>query len=280
VVNHYGRFVWHDLITTDTEAAKAFYTGVMGWGTQDLSSPGSAYVLFTFGQALVCGLTQLTEVATELGAKPRWLGYIEVEDVDATADRIKQLGGAVHVPPTDFSNVSRFAVVADPQAAIFGLIRWLRPRHVLPTEPETSGRVGWHELLTTDRERALDFYSALFGWQRADAKVGAMGTYQLFSAGEQTIGGMVTKPRKVSVPAWVYYFNVVDLDAAAKRVKAGGGQVLGDPIEVPDGSWILQCLDPQGTIFALVGKRQYKTIIHLEPFASRDPSNFRPGRRK
>jgi uncharacterized protein len=280
VVDHHGRFVWYDLTTTDMEAAKAFYTKVMGWGAQDMSMPGTAYILFTAGQTLVCGLTQLPEDAKKLGGKPRWLGYIEVDDVDATADLIKRLGGAVHVPPTDFFNVSRFAVVADPQAATFGLIRWLRPGRELPVEPDTSGRVGWHELLAADRERALDFYRALFGWQRADTKVGATGTYQLFSAGEQTIGGMLTKPRKVSVPAWVYYFNVVDIDAAAKHVKAGGGQVLDGPIEVPDGSWILQCLDPQGAIFALAGKRKHKAIIHFEPFASRDPSDFRLGGRK
>ena len=280
MVNHCGRFVWYDLITTDTEAAEAFYTDVLGWGAQDISTPGRAYILFAVGQALVCGLTQQPEDATKLGAKPRWLGYIEVEDVDATADRIKQLGGAVHVPPTDFFDVSRFAVVADPQAASFGLIHWLRPGRVLPAGPETSGGVGWHELLAADREGALDFYGALFGWERADTKVGPMGTYQLISAGERLIGGMVTKPRKVSVPAWVYYFNVADIDAAAKKVKAGGGQVLGDPIEVLDGSWILQCLDPQDAIFALAGKRKYKTIIHLEPFASREPSDVRPRGRK
>jgi uncharacterized protein len=280
VVDHQGRFVWYELITTDTEAAKAFYTKVIGWGTQDISMLGTAYILFTVGQALVCGLTQLPEDAKKLGAKPRWLGFIEVDDVDATADLIKRLGGAVHIPPTDFFNVSRFAVVADPQTATFGLIRWPRPDRELPTELKTSGRVGWHELLAADRERAFDFYRALFGWQMVDTKVGPTGTYQLFSAGEQIIGGMVTKPRKVSVPAWVYYFNVVDIDAAAKHVKAGGGQVLDGPLEAPDGGWILQCLDPQGTIFALVGKRKYKAIIHIEPFASREPSDSRLGGRK
>ena len=118
---------------------------------------------------------------------------------------------------------------------------------------QAPGRVGWHELLAADWEKAWAFYSELFGWQKADTDIGAMGTYQLFSAGGQTIGGMFTKPPTVPVPFWLYYFNVGDIDAAVRRVKAGSGQVLNGPIEVPGGSWIVQCTDPQGAIFALVG---------------------------
>jgi predicted enzyme related to lactoylglutathione lyase len=59
-----------------------------------------------------------------------------------------------------------------------------------------------------------------------------MGAYQLFSAGGQTIGGMFSKPSTVPIPFWLYYFNIGDIDAAAKRVKAGGGQILEGPLEV------------------------------------------------
>jgi uncharacterized protein len=280
VVDYHGRFVWYELITTDIEAAQAFYTKVAGWGTRDVSMPGVAYSLFTVGEASVSGLMNLPENARKMGARPRWIGYVGVDDVDATADRIKQLGGAVHVPPTDVLNFHRFAVVADPQMATFALFQWLRPGQELHAKLDTPGRVGWHELLAADREKALAFYGELFGWQRAGVKVGAMGTYQLFSAGGQTVGGMVTKPRRVRVPSWVYYFNVADIDTAAKRVKAGGGQLLEGPIEVPDGSWVVQCMDPQGAIFALVGKRSYKAIVYFEPVASRDPSDARFGLRK
>jgi predicted enzyme related to lactoylglutathione lyase len=277
VADYHGRFVWYELITTDIERAKAFYAEVLGWGTQDVSIPSMAYTLFTVESGSVSGLMNLPEDAKKMGSKPRWIGYVGVEDVDASTDLIKQLGGAVHVPPMDFFNFSRFAVVADPQTATFGLISWLRPGQRLQAKLDMPGRVGWHELLAADREKALTFYVALFGWQRAEAKVGAKGTYQLFSAGEQTIGGMVTKPRTVSVPSWVYYFNVGDIDAVAKRVKVAGGQVLEGPIEVPDGSWVIQCLDPEGAIFALVGKRRYNAIVR---FASRDPSDSRFGLRK
>ena len=275
----HGRFVWYELITTDKECAKAFYSSVVGWGTQDVSMPSASYSLFTLGNASVSGLINLPTDANKMGAKPRWIGYVGVDDVDAAAALIHQLGGAMHVPPTNFDNFSRFAVAADPQMASFGLISWLRPVRLLHAELNIPGRVAWHELLASDREKALAFYSPLFGWQKKEARVGPRGTYQLFSAGHQTIGGIVAKPRTVSTPSWIYYFSVADIDAALKRVKNGGGQVLGDPIEVPGGSWILECLDPQGALFALVGKRHYKAIVRIAP-VHRDPANFRFGLHK
>jgi predicted enzyme related to lactoylglutathione lyase len=91
---------------------------------------------------------------------------------------------------------------------------------------------------------------------------------------------MFTKPAMVPVPYWLYYFNVGDIDAAAKRVKAGGGQILSGPIEVLGGNWVIQCTDPQGAIFALAGKRSHDGIGYFERVTSRDPSHVRFGFRK
>ena len=122
--------------------------------------------------------------------------------------------------------------------------------------PETPGRIGWHELLSTDWEKGYAFYNALFGWQKADAMdMGAMGTYQMFSTGGPPVGGMFNKPPMVPATFWLYYFNVGDFDAAVERVKAGGGEILNGPMEVPGGGWIIQGKDPQGAMFALFGKR-------------------------
>ncbi len=275
MVNSHGHFVWYELMTTDMEAAKAFYTKVMGWGTRDASMPDMAYTLFTVGKASVSGLTDLPEDARKMGAKPRWVGYVGVNDVEATVDRIKRLGGTVHVPPTEIPNVSRFSVVADPQMATLTLVKWLNPAQEQPAALGEPGRVGWHELLAADWEKAFAFYSELFGWRKADAEIGSMGTYQMFSAGGQTIGGMSTKPPTVPIPFWLYYFNIDDIDAAAERVKAGGGRILEGPREVRGGGWIARCTDPQGAMFALAGMRSDKAIGYFEPAASRDPSAAR-----
>src|SRR4029450_4599398 len=115
MLNSQGRFVWYELMTTDMDAAKAFYAEVVGWATQDASKPGMAYTLFTPGGTPVSGLMGLSEDARKLGLRPSWLGYVGVNDVDATADRIKELGGAVDVPPTDIANISRVSVAGDPR---------------------------------------------------------------------------------------------------------------------------------------------------------------------
>jgi predicted enzyme related to lactoylglutathione lyase len=275
VVDSHGRFVWYELMTTDMEAAKAFYTKVVGWGTQDASTPGTPYTLFTAETTSVGSLMELPEGARKMGAMPRWIGYVGVNDVDAAADRIRRLGGAVYVPPTDVPNISRFSVVADPQNAVLAVLKWLNSGSRQPAELGKPGHVGWHELLAADRETAFAFYTELFGWQKADPDTGSMGTYQVFSAGGQTIGSMFTKPPTAPVPFWLYYFNIGDIDAAAERVKAGGGRVLEGPVEVSSSNWIARCTDPQGAMFALEGKRGHSAIGYFERAKPRDPSDAR-----
>jgi predicted enzyme related to lactoylglutathione lyase len=255
VVDVHGRFAWYELITTDVAAAKTFYTAVMGWSAWDAPAPGRPYVVFTAGNAAVGGLMSLPQDARDMGVTPCWIGYVGVDDVDASAERVKRLGGVIHVPPTDVGNISRFAIFSDPQAARLALVQWRQGGRPPLAEPDAPGRVGWHELLAADGETALTFYEALFGWQKADHESDATGTYQLFAAGGETIGGMVAKPATVPSPFWLYYFNVGDVDAAAQRVTSGGGRIISAAAEMPGGSWIVQCTDPQGAMFALEGQR-------------------------
>jgi len=270
MVDAHGRFVWYELLTDDIDAAKVFYSNVVGWGTQDVSMPGMAYILLTVADASVAGLSGLPEEARNMGLTPRWIGYVGVDDVDAAAGRLEQLGGTVHVPPQNIRDISRFAVVADPQMARFALLQWLKPRREMAAAPRAAGRIGWHELFAVDCEKAFAFYGELFRWQKGVAAAGALGTYQLFSAAGKTIGGILTKPPTISAAAWLHYFNVGDVDAAIDRVKGGGGQILNGPTEAPDGSWVVQCTDPQGALFALIGKRSSRTVGLLERVAAMD----------
>jgi uncharacterized protein len=272
MVDYRGRFVWYELTTMDMEAAKAFYTKVVGWGTQDVSTPGSAYTLFTAGNATVGGLTTLPEDARRAGAKPIWIGYVGVDDVDAVADRIVKFGGSIHVPPMDIPNISRLSVVADPQMAAFALLRWQNPGPEQPPMLDGPGGVCWHELFAGDWEKAFAFYHEVFGWQKADAGTGALGTYQMFSAGGDVVGGMFTKPPTVPIPFWLFHFDVREIDAAVERALAAGGKVLDKPVEVP-GGWVARCIDPQGAMFALMGKRSNKAVGYFERTTPRDPSD-------
>jgi uncharacterized protein len=259
MANSHGRFVWYVLMTTDMEAATAFYTKVVGWGARDASTLGRPFTVFTAGEAPISAVMGLPKSTGSMEARPGWIGYVNVDDVDAAADRTERLGGTVHTQPQDVLNVSRFAVVADPQMAILALFKLRGPKQQELADLQrcsdlrARGRVGWHELYAADWEKAWAFYSELFGWQKAEVDTSATGTYQSFSTEGQTIGGMCTKPEAVPVPFWLYYFNVGGIDAAVRRVKASGGQVLEGPTELPDGNWVVRCTDPQGAIFALVG---------------------------
>jgi uncharacterized protein len=249
-----GSFFWYDVMTTDTKAAAKFYGDVVGWDTRDSGSPGMAYTLFMLGARGVAGLMPLPEEMAKSGGRPAWLGYIQVDDVDATAKRIPQEGGQLHRGPITVPDIIRFAVVSDPQGAGF-LIATPLPREAPPPmAPGTPGTVGWHELYAAEGQSAFAFYEKLFGWTKGEAMdMGPMGSYQLFkTGGAMDAGGIMTKPPSIPAPFWGYYINVAGIDAAAGRVTAGGGKILNGPMEVPGGHWILQAMDPQGAYFALV----------------------------
>lgn len=259
-----ARFTWYELMTTDTAAAKAFYASVVGWGVEDRSTSSLAYTLFTSGQTPVSGLMDLPQEARRMGATSRWMGYVSVDNADVTTAALKGLGGAVYVPPTD-TNIGRIAVVTDPQAATLALVQGLSVTRAKggrqkAVEPNRPGRVGWHELLTIDAGKAFAFYSRLFDWLKADGETQAGATYQLFTAGDDPIGGMFNKRPIDPVPFWLFYFNVGDIDAAAERVEVAGGEVFEGPLELPGGSFVARCRDPQGAAFALQGKRSQEGI--------------------
>lgn len=253
-------FVWYELMTTDPAAAQRFYTQVVGWTAADSGMPGMDYTLLSAGPHMVGGLMALPPDVAAAGAPPGWVGYVGVEDVDAKAAELQRAGGAVHHGPEDIPGVGRFAAVADPHGAGFCLFKGaLQPGEAPPAAPPegTPGTMGWHELMAGGLAPAWDFYSGLFGWNKDEAiDMGPMGTYQLFGAGAHPIGGMMTKPAEMPVAAWLYYVNVDAIDAAVERVKAGGGQVCNGPMEVPGGSWVVQCTDPQGAMFAMVAPKR------------------------
>ena len=250
-------FVWYDVMTSDTRAAESFYRNVIGWTTQDAGMSDRSYTLLSAGPTMIGGLMPIPDEARAMGARPAWMGYIGVDDVDAHAKRVSAAGGTIHHPPEDIPGVGRFAVAADPHGAGFILFRGNSDQAPTPAPPGTSGHVGWRELHAGDGASAFAFYAGLFGWTKTEAMdMGEMGTYQMFSTGGETVGGMMTKMPQSPMPFWLYYFNVDAIDAAAKRATDGGGAVVNGPMEVPGGQWIVQCTDPQGAMFAMVAPKR------------------------
>jgi predicted enzyme related to lactoylglutathione lyase len=201
----------------------------------------------------------IPENACEAGARPGWLGYIAVKDADACASSVQAMGGRIHRAPEDIPGYGRFAVLADPQGAAFAVIAPAANLGSAPSivyRPRTPGFGGWHELYADDAGAALDFYASVFGWTRDQAfDLGAMGIYQLFATGGVAAGGMMKRCADTPGPSWNYYFNTESVEASAVCVREAGGQILMGPHQVPDGSWILMALDPQGAVFCLVSQK-------------------------
>jgi uncharacterized protein len=115
--------------------------------------------------------------------------------------------------------------------------------------------VRWNEIATKNDESALEFYKARFGWEAVGSMpMGEMDDYHFLATSGVTIGALMRSPAG-QASRWIYYIGVDDIDTAMEKIKAGGGQVLDGPHEIPGGEYSLQARDPQGAAFGLVGPR-------------------------
>jgi len=119
-----GAFSWCELMTTDVEAAKAFYTELFGWDTEDMSMEGMTYTVVKAGGNGIGGIMQIPEYAQ--GTPPAWNSYVTVDDVDLTAKKAEQLGAKLCVLPRDIPDVGRFCVIQDPQGAVINVITYAK----------------------------------------------------------------------------------------------------------------------------------------------------------
>jgi hypothetical protein len=243
-----GRFVWHELLTTDTKAAEGFFTKVVGWKATPFDKD---YTLFLTGKQNRAGLMALPAEAKAMGAQPHWESYVAVASVDETAKQAATLGGKILKAPTDIPNVGRFAILQDPQGASFAVFT---STDGMPMSDQSGvGDFSWHELATTDWKAALAFYKNLFGWQETNAMdMGPQGTYQMFGLDGKTMGGVYNKgPQQPGGPSWLPYIRIPDAKKSAALIKTLGATVINGPMEVPGGDMIAMGLDLQGIPFAV-----------------------------
>ncbi len=250
-----ANFSWYELHTPERTIAASFYEAVLGWTTQDASTPGNEYTLVCVSGMPVGGLLQKRAGGFMTSGKARWMGYIGVRDIHLCSKRLQEAGGSVHRPAEAISGVGTFAVAADPQGAIFTLFE--PPEGITPPErpaSTTPGMPAWHELAAKDWESDFRFYAELFGWTKAEAyDMGPDCVYQTFAAGAEPIGGMMSLPKgKEDNVGWNYCFHVAEINSAIERVKANGGSIVYGPTVVPGGQQVAMCLDPQGATFSVL----------------------------
>jgi len=257
--NPAGSFIWYELLTPDPAGAKAFYDAVVGWNVAAESQFPNGYRMIGRSDGKFAGgLLPLTDEMKEHGARPTWLAYISVDDVDSTVTSIEQAGGKALMPAFDIPDIGRVAMVTDPQGAPFYVMKPTPPANdphgrsdvFSPTAQE---RIGWNELSSTDPEGARRFYEQQFGWKTDDfMDMGEMGEYRFIDHHGERLGALCrTMPDAPS--HWRFYIRVPSISAAKATAEAQGGTIAMGPHQVPTGDWIVIGTDPQGAWFALVG---------------------------
>ena len=251
-----GRFVWHELLSTDPDAAQAFYAALFGWNYDPVPMPSGAYPMIRMGEATIGGVLPTPGE----GVPSHWLGYLSVADVDDAVREATEAGGSVRVPPTDMPEMGRYAMVADPSGA---LISFWKGAH--EEEPQTAanaddqiqtGTFVWNELLTTDPGSCGPFYTRIMPWQQESMTMpgpeGEM-TYHLFKRSDQKDGcGMMEMPPGSEAPShWLPYVAVEDVDAAVERGQGLGAAVHCPPTDIPNVGRFAVLADPQGACFAV-----------------------------
>ncbi len=238
-----GRFVWHELLTSDSAGGMKFYGKVANWKTEPYPDvPG--YSVFMAKRGPIAGTMTMPDMP------PNWLSYIGTPDVDATAAQAVSLGakllqGPATIPP------GRFAILSDPQGAAFAIYT---PNLMEDSDPKPQvGEFSWHELVTSDPDAAWSFYSTLFGWEKTTAMdMGDLGVYQMYGLPGLELGGIYKKPSNYPAPPnWLPYIMVADAKKATAISNKLSGKVMNGPMQVPGGGWIMMGMDPQGAAFAV-----------------------------
>ena len=244
-----GDFCWYELMTPNQPKAIEFFTSLMGWETEDMDmGPAGIYKILK-KDGLPFGGCMSTDSEEMKDVPPHWMSYIQTDDVDASVEKIKSLGGGLTHGPIDIPNVGRFAVVSDPQNAHFTVFQ-------SNESGPKSDVVPWTELHTSDREAAVEFYTKLNGWTTEEMDMGPMGTYTMFKNGEDYIAGCMNMPPEQAEanvpPHWMNYLGVDDLEASCQQVESLGGTIVLPITEIQDNHGKFAVIqDPTGAIIAL-----------------------------
>ena len=265
MANPAGSFIWYELMTSDANAAARFYGAVVGWriaGQPDPLAGGMDYRMIERDDGgSAGGVMQLAPDMLARGARPAWVAYLHVLDVDRAVQSITAHGGQVLMPKMALP-VGEIAMVTDPMGAPLYVMTPVPP----PNKPDATSdvfsvdrpqHVRWNELCTPDVARAQAFYGKQFGFQFSDSMTTGqpLGAYQFIDHGGMRIGGMLLPPDAAAPCGWTFYFGVRSALAAKQAIETHGGAIVMDLGQVPGGDWALIATDPQGARFGVVGPR-------------------------
>jgi uncharacterized protein len=244
-----GRPVWVDLASSDAAASREFYSKLFGWRIDVNPDPEyGGYARATLGDKDIAGIGP----AQDPSAPTAWNIYIGTTDAEALGRRVEAAGGKIAAPPFDVGDQGRMAVFQDPAGAFISA--W-QPTRMGGFQTQGSNAYGWAELNARGVEKALPFYTQVFGWTTKTSPMGDdQPPYTEFQQdGESVAGAWEMNPMvPASVPSyWQVYFNVDDVDAAFQKALAAGAHEMLEPQDFPGGRFAIVS-DPQGASIGLL----------------------------
>jgi predicted enzyme related to lactoylglutathione lyase len=243
---------WTDLASPDLDASQQFYGSLFGWQfeSQDTGDAENPYVMARQNGKDVAGMMRLSPEMQAGGMPPVWSTYVTVADVEESAAKAKDLGGAILSEPMDVMDVGRMAVLADPAGAVFCI--WQAKGSIGAQIVNEPVSLTWNELMSTDIEGVKAFYGGLFGWKAETMEMGDGPPYTVWMLGEGGIGGGMATPMPGMPSFWGTYFAVADCDATVAKAKELGASVMNGPMDVPEVGRMAALADPQGAVFNVI----------------------------
>lgn len=120
-MKQHGAFSWNELMTSDIEGAKRFYSKMFDWQLEDMNID-MPYTLAKIDGQDAAGLMPITPDCE--GMPPSWGAYVTVDDVETSAKQAEELGGKILLEPRDIPDIGRFCVITDPQGATLTMITY------------------------------------------------------------------------------------------------------------------------------------------------------------
>ena len=248
-----GAPCWVELMTSDTERSRAFYSALFGWVAEDPAEEFGGYINFTKDGVRIAGC--MAKQPDQASLPDLWSIYLASDDAAKTLEAVDTHSGQVHIPPMQVGDLGTMAFLTDASGAAVGV--WQPGQHKGFGIHGEAGTPSWFELHTRDYQAALDFYRDVFGWDTDVVSDTPEFRYTTLknADGEGWLAGVMdaTSFLPDGIPAhWSVYFGVDDTDAAlAKTVELGGSIVV--PAEDTPYGRLATATDPTGAQFKLVG---------------------------
>lgn len=241
-----GKFVWHNLVTSDGEAARTFYGALFGWQFEVVAD--GKYTIISYQGRNLGGIIDASKDGKPLRAG-RWLSAVSVPDVDRTAVAIEEAGGKQLEAPIDVPGVGRVVTVSDADGAVFHLLA--SSRGDPPDRDPDVHTWLWHELIADDPKRAVAFYQRVFAYRVKQLRRDPSAPYRVLWSSGGPRAGVIENPFDTTRSAWIPYVRVDDPGALAARVTELGGFVVIEPRADLRNGTVALVLDPSGAPLAL-----------------------------